>query len=68
MPGLCRPISEGGTGFDYRLGMAIPDRWIKVCSLPKKKNKVVISIVVIVPMLVQLGFTPSSFSLKILAK
>lgn len=33
MPGLCRPISEGGNGFDYRLGMAIPDMWIKV-SLP----------------------------------
>ena len=30
MPGLCRPITEGGVGFDYRLGMAIPDRWIKV--------------------------------------
>jgi 1,4-alpha-glucan branching enzyme len=30
MPGLCRPIREGGIGFDYRLGMAIPDYWIKV--------------------------------------
>ncbi|CAJ0643016.1 10721_t:CDS:10 [Entrophospora sp. SA101] len=30
MPGLCRPISEGGTGFDYRLAMAIPDMWIKL--------------------------------------
>ena len=30
MPGLCRPIAEGGTGFDFRLGMAIPDLWIKV--------------------------------------
>ena len=29
MPGLCRPVSEGGIGFDYRLGMAIPDMWIK---------------------------------------
>ncbi|CAM8972255.1 unnamed protein product [Rhodiola kirilowii] len=28
MPGLGRPVSEGGTGFDYRLAMAIPDRWI----------------------------------------
>ena len=25
MPTLCRPVSEGGIGFDYRLGMAIPD-------------------------------------------
>ena len=30
MPGLCRPIDEGGQGFDYRLAMAIPDMWIKV--------------------------------------
>jgi 1,4-alpha-glucan branching enzyme len=30
MPGLCRPIREGGIGFDYRLGMAIPDYWIKM--------------------------------------
>ncbi|CDW53286.1 1,4 alpha glucan branching enzyme [Trichuris trichiura] len=28
MPGLCRPVSEGGQGFDYRLAMAIPDKWI----------------------------------------
>lgn len=46
MPGLCRAISEGGTGFDYRLGMAIPDRWIKVCSLPLNTPKVVISVLV----------------------
>ncbi|GAB3289030.1 1,4-alpha-glucan-branching protein [Hymenobacter tenuis] len=30
MPGLCRPISEGGIGFDYRLAMGIPDYWIKL--------------------------------------
>jgi len=30
MPGLCRPISTGGIGFDYRLAMAIPDHWIKL--------------------------------------
>lgn len=30
MPGLCREIEEGGTGFDYRLGMAIPDKWIQL--------------------------------------
>ncbi len=29
MPALCRPVTEGGLGFDYRLGMAIPDKWIK---------------------------------------
>lgn len=37
MPGLCRPIREGGIGFDYRLGMAIPDYWIKV--LKEKKDE-----------------------------
>jgi 1,4-alpha-glucan branching enzyme len=30
MPGLCRPIPEGGMGFDYRLAMGIPDFWIKL--------------------------------------
>jgi 1,4-alpha-glucan branching enzyme len=35
MPVLCRPVSECGVGFDYRLAMAIPDRWI---DLLKNKN------------------------------
>lgn len=30
MPGVCRPVPEGGIGFDYRLAMAIPDKWIKL--------------------------------------
>lgn len=30
MPTLCRPVQEGGVGFDYRLSMAIPDMWIKL--------------------------------------
>ncbi|KAK3104154.1 hypothetical protein FSP39_024874 [Pinctada imbricata] len=30
MPALCRPVEEGGGGFDYRLAMAIPDMWIKI--------------------------------------
>lgn len=29
MPTLCRPVSEGGIGFDFRLAMAIPDKWIQ---------------------------------------
>lgn len=29
MPGLCRKVSDGGIGFDYRLAMGIPDFWIK---------------------------------------
>ncbi|XP_031494666.1 1,4-alpha-glucan-branching enzyme 1, chloroplastic/amyloplastic-like [Nymphaea colorata] len=28
MPTLGRPVSEGGIGFDYRLAMGIPDKWI----------------------------------------
>ena len=30
MPGMTTPIADGGIGFDYRLGMAIPDFWIKL--------------------------------------
>lgn len=30
MPGACRKVEEGGLGFDYRLGMGIPDYWIKL--------------------------------------
>ena len=30
MPGLTFPVNEGGVGFDYRLGMGIPDFWIKL--------------------------------------
>ena len=30
MPGMCAAAEEGGVGFDYRLGMAIPDFWIKL--------------------------------------
>jgi 1,4-alpha-glucan branching enzyme len=29
MPTLCCPVPDGGVGFDYRLAMAIPDKWIK---------------------------------------
>ncbi len=30
MPGLCRPIEEGGIGFSHRLAMGIPDYWIRL--------------------------------------
>ena len=30
MPGLTSDIMDGGIGFDYRLGMGIPDFWIKL--------------------------------------
>jgi len=37
MPGLCRSIKDGGVGFDFRLGMGIPDFWIKY--LKEKKDE-----------------------------
>ena len=30
MPGMCRPIADGGIGFDYRLAMGEPDMWIRL--------------------------------------
>ena len=30
MPGSCVKPEDGGMGFDYRLGMALPDYWIKI--------------------------------------
>ncbi len=30
MPGLCRPVEDGGIGFTHRLAMGIPDFWIKL--------------------------------------
>ena len=37
MVGLCRPLDEGGLGFDYRLAMGIPDYWIKI--LKEKRDE-----------------------------
>jgi len=37
MPGLCVPADQGGLGFDFRLGMGIPDFWIK--TLKEKKDE-----------------------------
>lgn len=38
MPAFCIPVQDGGIGFDYRLHMAIADKWIEllkyVCFLP----------------------------------
>ena len=30
MPGLATPVCKGGTGFDFRLAMGVPDYWIKL--------------------------------------
>ncbi len=38
MPGLCRKINEGGVGFDFRLGMGIPDFWIKYLKERKDED------------------------------
>lgn len=32
MPGLCASRREGGCGFDYRLGMGVPDCWFKLAN------------------------------------
>lgn len=37
MPGLCRPLQDGGLGFDYRLAMGLPDYWIKLLELPEEQ-------------------------------
>ena len=35
MPTFCRPVEEGGVGFDYRLQMAIADIFIMSDASPK---------------------------------
>ena len=30
MPTFCIPVQDGGIGFDYRLHMAIADKWIEL--------------------------------------
>lgn len=30
MPALCRPVTEGGIGFDFRLAMGLPDVWVRL--------------------------------------
>ena len=38
MPGLCQPLDAGGLDFDYRLGMGIPDFWIKLLKHSKDED------------------------------
>ncbi|KAJ2718284.1 alpha-1,4-glucan branching enzyme [Coemansia sp. Benny D115] len=38
MPALCRGVSEGGVGFDYRLTMSVPDMWIKMLKETKDED------------------------------
>ena len=38
MPGLCRPVEEGGFGFDYRLNMSVCDKWIQLLKEYSDEN------------------------------
>lgn len=38
MPGGCRKPEDGGLGFDFRLGMGIPDYWIKILKHQKDED------------------------------
>ncbi|KAM6985190.1 1,4-alpha-glucan-branching enzyme-like [Aplochiton taeniatus] len=38
MPALCQPIWKGGMGFDYRLAMAVPDKWIQILKECKDED------------------------------
>jgi 1,4-alpha-glucan branching enzyme len=38
MPGIALPIGDGGLGFDYRLGMGIPDYWVKLVKHEKDEH------------------------------
>ena len=38
MPGVARPVAEGGVGFDYRLAMGIPDYWTKLVKEVPDEN------------------------------
>jgi 1,4-alpha-glucan branching enzyme len=38
MPGLVSPASTGGTGFDFRLAMGVPDIWARLASKVEDEN------------------------------
>ncbi len=38
MPGLAKPVIEGGLGFDYRLSMGIPDFWFGLLGAKKDED------------------------------
>ena len=38
MPALGRPVHDGGCGFDYRLGMGIPDQWMRLVKDVRDEN------------------------------
>ncbi|MBP3410815.1 MAG: alpha amylase C-terminal domain-containing protein, partial [Clostridia bacterium] len=38
MPGMCLPMQDGGIGFDYRLGMGLPDMWVRTVKEKADEN------------------------------
>ena len=38
MPGICRPVEDGGFGFDYRLNMSVCDKWIQLLKEYSDEN------------------------------
>ena len=38
MPGMCARIEDGGIGFDYRLGMGLPDMWVRLIKEQRDEN------------------------------
>lgn len=38
MPGMCEAVADGGIGFDYRLGMGLPDMWIRLAKEVSDEN------------------------------
>ncbi len=38
MPGIGLPILQGGLGFDYRLGMGLPDLWDHVLKAQRMRT------------------------------
>lgn len=38
MPGLTQPIPKGGIGFNYRLGMGIPDFWVETLKTKRDED------------------------------
>lgn len=38
MPGLARPVDEGGIGFDFRMSMGVPDYWIRLIEDKKDEE------------------------------
>lgn len=40
MPTFCLPTQDGGVGFDYRLHMAIADKWIEILKYVHRNDLV----------------------------